>query len=173
MQAIAAVDKNWAIGYRGKLLTSIPEDMKLFKNETTGNVVVMGRKTLESFPGGRPLPNRTNIVLTTFEDYQCKGAIIVHSIDELFDRLSAYDNEKIYVIGGETIYRQLIPYCDRALITKIDMNYDADAFFPDLDKEDGWELEGESEEQTYFDLCYTFTQYKNKKVKTWTSQEEN
>ena len=159
MQAIAAVDKNWAIGYRGKLLTSIPEDKKLFKNETTGNVVVMGRKTLESFPGGRPLPNRTNIVLTTFEDYQCKGAIIVHSIDELFDRLSAYDNEKIYVIGGETIYRQLIPYCDKALITKIDMDYDADAFFPNLDKEDGWELEGESEEQTYFDLEFYFYKY--------------
>ena len=173
MQAIAAVDKNWAIGYKGKLLTSIPEDMKLFKNETTGNVVVMGRKTLESFPGGRPLPNRTNIVLTSFADYQSKGAIIVHSIDELFDRLSDYDTEKIYVIGGETIYRQLIPYCDKALITKIDMDYDADAFFPNPDNEDRRELEGESEDQTYFDLCYPFTQYTNKKVKTWTSQEEN
>lgn len=173
MQAIAAVDNNWAIGYKGRLLTSIPEDMKLFKNETMGNVVVMGRKTLESFPGKKPLPSRTNIVLTTFQDYRSGDAIVVHTLDELFDHLADYDTEKIYVIGGESIYRQLLPYCDRALITKIDMDYDADAHFLDLDKEDGWKMTGESDEQTYFDLCYTFTEYRNEKVKTWTSQEEN
>ena len=173
MIAIAAVDKNWAIGYKGKLLTSIPEDMKLFKNETTGNVVVMGRKTLESFPGRRPLPDRTNVVLTTFEDYKSGDAVIVHSVEELFDELKNYSTEKIYVIGGESIYRQLLPYCEKAMITKIDMEYDADAHFPNLDKEDGWKMTGESDEHTYFDLCYTFTEYKNEKVKTWTSQGEN
>ncbi|MCI7469827.1 MAG: dihydrofolate reductase [Lachnospiraceae bacterium] len=173
MIAIAAVDKNWGIGYKGKLLTSIPNDMKLFKNETTGNVIVMGRKTLESFPGGRPLPSRTNIVLTTYKDYKSGDAIIVHDMDELFNTLKDYSKEKIYVIGGESIYRQLLPYCEKALITKIDFAYDADAYFPNLDKEDGWELEGESEEETYFDLCYTFTEYRNEKVKKWTSQEEN
>ncbi|MQN02340.1 MAG: dihydrofolate reductase [Lachnospiraceae bacterium] len=173
MKAIAAVDKNWGIGYQGRLLTSIPNDMQLFKNETTGNVVVMGRKTLESFPGRRPLPHRTNIVLTTFPDYKSGNAIIVPNLNELFETLKDYDSDKIYVIGGESIYRQLLPYCDKALITKIDMEYDADAFFPNLDKEDNWKMTGESEEQTYFDLCYTFTQYTNGKVKTWTSQEED
>ena len=108
MNLIAAVDKNWAIGYQNKLLTSIPEDMKFFRQTTTGKVVVMGRKTLESFPGKKPLKNRTNIVLTKNPSYQAEGAIVVHNEDELWEELKKYDSEDIFVIGGESIYRQLL-----------------------------------------------------------------
>ena len=100
MNLIAAVDKNWAIGYQNKLLTSIPEDMKFFRQTTTGKVVVMGRKTLESFPGKKPLKNRTNIVLTKNPSYQAEGAIVVHNEDELREELKKYDSEDIFVIGG-------------------------------------------------------------------------
>ena len=101
MNIIVAVDKNWAIGCNNKLLVSIPSDMKFFRETTTGNVVVMGRKTLESFPNGMPLKNRTNIVLTGNRDYQVKGAIVVHSMEELLEELKKYNSEQIYVIGGD------------------------------------------------------------------------
>lgn len=105
MKLIAAADKNWAIGKDGELLVRISEDMKNFSAITTGNVIVMGRKTLESFPGGKPLPNRVNIVLTHEKDYNGKGAIVVHSEEELWEELSKYDTDSIFVTGGESIYR--------------------------------------------------------------------
>lgn len=108
MNIIVAVDKNWAIGCNNKLLVSIPSDMKFFRETTTGNVVVMGRKTLESFPNGMPLKNRTNIVLTGNRDYQVKGAIVVHSMEELLEELKKYNSEQIYVIGGDSVYRQML-----------------------------------------------------------------
>lgn len=162
MNLIAAVDSNWGIGKNGKLLVSIPEDMKYFRNTTLGNVVVMGRKTLESFPGKRPLADRTNIVLTANKGYKADGAIIVHSLEELDRELSKYNSEDIFIIGGEQIYRQLYSRCDTAYITKIDYEYDADAHFPDLDKDSEWECLGESEEQTYFNLPYVFTTYQKR-----------
>ena len=134
MNLIAAVDKNWAIGCKNKLLVSIPADMKFFRETTTGKVVVMGRKTLESFPNGQPLKKRVNIVLT-----------------------------HIYVIGGETIYKQLLDDCDVAHITKIDYAFEADAYFPNLDEMPEWKITQDSEEQTYFDLEYYF--YKYDKIK--------
>ena len=100
MNLIAAVDKNWAIGLNNKLLVSIPADMKFFREVTTGNVVVMGRKTLESFPNGLPLKKRTNIVLTSDRSYQVKDAVIVHDMEELREELKKYPSERIYVIGG-------------------------------------------------------------------------
>ena len=120
MKIIVAADKNWGIGKDNKLLVSIPADMKMFRQETTGKVCVMGRKTLESFPGGLPLKNRTNIVLTRNENYKVKDAIIVHSIEELMEELKKYPAEDVYCIGGDTIYKQLLPYCDVAQVTKID-----------------------------------------------------
>ena len=159
MNLIAAVDKNWAIGYQNKLLTSIPEDMKFFRQTTTGKVVVMGRKTLESFPGKKPLKNRTNIVLTKNPSYQAEGAIVVHSEDELREELKKYDSEDIFVIGGESIYRQLLDECDKAYITKIEYAYTADAYFPNLDEMPEWKITQDSEEQTYFDLEYYFVKY--------------
>lgn len=159
MKAIAAVDKNWAIGNKNRLLTSIPADMKFFREKTNGHVVVMGRKTLESFPNGLPLKNRTNIVLTANRSYQVKGAVIVHTQEELLEELKNYDSEDIYIIGGESIYRMMIPYCDTAYITKIDHAYEADTYFPNLDEMEDWKMTEESEEQTCFDLEYAFTKY--------------
>lgn len=163
MNLIVAVDKNWAIGFQNKLLVSIPADMKFFRQMTMGKVVVMGRRTLESFPNGLPLKNRTNIVLTRSEDYQAVGALVVHSLEELLEELKKYDSEDIYVIGGDSIYRQLLPYCAIAHVTKIERAYQADAWFPNLDELPGWRIAGDSEEQTYFDLEYRFLLYQNLK----------
>ena len=122
MNIIVAVDKNWAIGKDNKLLVSIPADMKMFRQETTGKVVVMGRKTLESFPNGLPLKNRTNIVLTGNKDYNVKDAIIVHTVEELLEEIKKYPSEEVYCIGGDSVYKQLLPYCDTAHVTKIDLH---------------------------------------------------
>ena len=162
MNLIVAVDKNWAIGLGNKLLVSIPHDMKFFRETTKGKVVAMGRKTLESFPGGQPLKNRVNVVLTTDKSYSTNGIVLVHSLEEMLDELKRYPSEDIYVIGGETIYRQLLPHCDRAYITRIDHAYDADTYFPNLDEDPQWEMTKTSEEQTYFDLEYVFTIYERK-----------
>ena len=152
MNLIVNADKNWGIGRENQLLVHIPNDMKMFRQTTTGKVVVMGRKTLESFPNGMPLPKRTNIVLTTDQDYDGRGAIVVHSEDELFEELKQYADEDIFIIGGESIYRMMLPYCDTAYVTRLDYAYDADTYFPDLDARKEWEIVKESEEQTYFDL---------------------
>lgn len=162
MNLIAAADKNWGIGYKNKLLVSIPSDMKFFRETTTGKVIVMGRKTLESFPNGMPLKNRTNIVLTSNKDYRVKDAIIVHTLEELHKELEKYNSDDIYVIGGESVYRRLLPYCDTAYITKIDHAFQADTFFPNLDEMENWEMTQVSEEQTCFDLEYMFTKYENR-----------
>ena len=162
MKAILAADKNWGIGYNNHLLVSIPSDMKFFRQTTTGKVVVMGRKTLESFPNGMPLKNRTNIVLTGNQNYQVKDAIVVHSEDELMEELKKYDTDDIYVIGGESVYRMMLPYCDTAYVTKIDRAFQADTFFPNLDQMEEWELAEEGEEQTCFDLEFCFTRYERR-----------
>ena len=163
MNMIVAVDKHWGIGYKNKLLVSIPADMKFFREMTTGNVVVMGRKTLESFPGGLPLADRTNIVLTRNEGYQVRNAMIFHTLEAVLEKLKEYPSDRIFVIGGESIYRQFLPYCDVVHVTKVDHLYQADAFFPDLDAMEDWEITGDSEEQTYFDLEYTFYRYERKR----------
>ena len=163
MNIIAAVDSNWSIGKNNRLLVRIPMDQQFFRETTTGKVVVMGRKTLESFPEGRPLKNRTNIVLTHNPSYQVKDALVVHSLEELHKELEKYNSEDIYVIGGEMIYRELLDECDVAHITKIDFAYDADAYFPNLDELPEWQITEDSEEQTYFDLEFHF--YKYERVK--------
>lgn len=159
MNVIAAVDANWAIGYKNDLLVRIPNDQKWFQKVTTGKVVVMGRRTMESFPNGMPLKNRTNIVLTNDRELKVKDAQLVHSVEELVKELERYSSEDVYVIGGESVYEELLPYCDTAYITKIDYVYQADRYFPNLDKKPEWRIESESEEQTYFDLEYTFVKY--------------
>ena len=163
MNLIAAVDKNWAIGCKNKLLVSIPADMKFFRETTTGKVVVMGRKTLESFPNGQPLKKRVNIVLTHDKNFKAGDAIIVYSMEELREELKKYPSEDIYVIGGETIYKQLLDDCDVAHITKIDYAFEADAYFPNLDEMPEWKITQDSEEQTYFDLEYYFYKYEKNK----------
>ncbi len=163
MNAIVAVDNNWAIGCKNSLLVRIPADHKNFRQETTGKVVVLGRKTLETFPQGMPLPNRTNIILSTNPDYKVKDAVVVHNKEELDEELKKYKTEDVYIIGGESIYRQMLPECDVVHVTKIDHDYEADAYFPDLDKDEAWEITAESDEQTYFDLPYYFVKYERKK----------
>lgn len=162
MNLIANVDNNWAIGKNNQLLVRIPADMKFFRETTTGKVVVMGRRTLESFPAGQPLKNRTNIVLTHDESYQVKDAIVVHSMEELQEELKKYPSDDIFIIGGESIYRQFVDVCDVAHITKVDYAYDADAYFPNLDEKPEWQITQDSEEQTYFDLIYHFYKYEKK-----------
>ncbi|HJC57537.1 MAG TPA: dihydrofolate reductase [Candidatus Eisenbergiella intestinipullorum] len=165
MNMIVAVDENWAIGCRGDLLVRIPADHKMFRNETLGKVVVLGRRTMDTFPGGLPLAGRTNIVLTRNPGYQVKGAVIVHSVEELLEELKKYADEDIYVIGGESVYRQLLPCCDTVHVTKIDRAYEADAWFPDLDADGDWEIAAESDEMTYFDTTYHFLKYVRKAQK--------
>ncbi|MDE7322519.1 MAG: dihydrofolate reductase [Lachnospiraceae bacterium] len=162
MNIIAAVDSNWAIGYQNSLLVRIPRDQQMFREMTEGKVIVAGRRTLETFPQKQPLKNRVNIILSRDKRYTVKDAIVVHSIDELMEELKAYDDEDVYVVGGAGVYEQLLPYCDTAHITKIDYEYQADVFFPRLDRMPEWELTADSEEQTYFDLEYYFLKYERK-----------
>ena len=163
MNLIVAVDKNWAIGKENKLLVSIPADMKMFRQETTGKVVVLGRKTLETLPNGLPLKNRVNIIISRNKDYQVKGATVVHSVEEALEEIKKYPEDQVYCIGGDSIYKQFLPYCDVALVTKIDFAYEADRYFPNLDEMPEWKITGASEEQTYFDLEYQFVRYERVK----------
>lgn len=163
MNLIVAVDKNWAIGYQNKLLVSIPADMRFFRDETSGKVVILGKKTLETFPGGNPLKNRLNIIVSRQKNLKVPDAVVVNSIEEALEAAKDYKSEDIYVIGGATIYEQMLPYCDVAHVTKIDYSYHADTYFPNLDENEDWQLEVESEEQTYYDLEYSFCKYVRKK----------
>ena len=164
MRLIVAADRNWGIGRNNNLLIRIPADMKNFRALTIGKVVIMGRKTLESLPGGMPLPDRVNIVFTRQDHYSKKGVLVVHSMEELWKEVSCYDTDSIFVIGGGSIYRMLLPYCDTAYVTRLDYVYEADTCIPDLDKEPGWQLISRGEEQTCFDLIYYFDLYRNDRV---------
>ena len=136
MNIILAADRNWAIGRNNDLLIHLPNDLKYFKKMTTGKVVIMGRKTLESLPGGKPLPNRRNIILTRSKDFTVSGAEVFHSIEDVLQLIKS-DNIKsneTFVIGGAEIYKQMMPYCDSFYITKIDAELPADCYFVDLDQ---------------------------------------
>lgn len=159
---IVAADKNWAIGKDGKLLTSIPDDLRFFRQTTRDKVVIMGRKTVEGLPGGRPLPNRTTILVTRNPDYKMNDVIVVHSVEEALEEAEKYKTD-IYVAGGGEIYEQMLDYCDEALVTHIDYSYQADSYLPNLDKKPEWVLASESEEQTHFDIVYYFRQYIRRK----------
>ena len=165
MKLIAAVDKNWAIGYKGRLLASIRADQINFKKLTIGRVVVLGRKTMDTFPGGRPLPQRRNIILSHNMNYTVKDAEVVHSKEELLELLKDVDTDDIFIIGGESIYKEFLPLCDTAIITKINYAYEADAYFPNLDNDEEWECVEEGEEQTCFDMEFYFTTYRRKEKK--------
>jgi dihydrofolate reductase len=140
MKIIVAVDREWNIGYKGDLLFHIPDDMKFFRSRTIGKIVIMGRKTLESFPNSKPLKDRVNIVLSSNPDYTVEGTIVVNNVDELLNKLKEYNSDDEFVIGGEKIYRLLLPYCDTAIITHVDSIAEkADKKFPELsDKE--WKI---------------------------------
>ena len=161
MNLIVAVDGNWAIGNNGDLLCKNPIDMKFFKETTTGKVVIMGRKTLESFPKQKPLPNRTNIVLS--RNNKIDGCIVVNSIDELLIKIKNYDDDDLFVIGGGQIYKELLPYCKKAYVTKMKNIFEADTYFPNLDELDDWEMVDKSEDFKYENIELNFFIYENKK----------
>ena len=165
MDLIVAVGADWGIGCEGDLLFSIPEDMKYFRTMTQGKVVVMGRKTLESLPGGKPLKNRTNIVLSQNPDYQVEDAQVCQSLDEVLAAVRGYAEDEVMVIGGAGIYRALLPYCKRAYVTHVEATAPADTYFPDLTKEPGWALVKEGEQQEHEGLRYRFCVYENSAVK--------
>ncbi len=162
MKAIVAVDSNWAIGNKGKLLVSIPADQKNFRNITMGNTIVYGRKTLETFPQQVVLPGRDNIILSTREDYAVKNAKVAHSKEELLDMVGGLNSDEVFIIGGSSVYNEFIDECDTAIVTFIDKEYQADSYFPNLDEEPNWEMVDESDEQVYFDITYTYRTYKRK-----------
>lgn len=165
MNFIAAVDENWNIGNQGNLLERIPEDMKQFKAKTRDKVVVMGRKTFESFPGKRPLPNRTNIVLTRQMDFICDGIIVCHSYNDLCDMLQSYKTEDIFIIGGGVIYNKMIPYCQTGYITKFHKVYNADTGIINLDMNKNWTvLEKDGPHLYKDDINYSYFLYKNNNI---------
>ena len=164
MNIIVAVDKKWGIGNKGKLLVSIPRDKKLFREETTGKVIIMGHNTLLSLPGAQPLAGRENIVLSRDKSLSIKGATVLNSVDACIDYLGKNNikDSDVFVIGGESVYNDFLPYCDVAHITYIDYEYEADRHFLNLDISNEWSLVLETEEETYFDIPYTFRLYKRK-----------
>jgi dihydrofolate reductase len=162
MNLIVAVDKNWGIGKDNDLLISIPEDMEYFKEKTMGKVVIMGKNTLESFPGAKPLKNRTNIVLALETDYLVDGATVVYTMDDFLKEAAKYPNEDVFVIGGGSIYRQMLEHCDTCYITYIDHSFDADTFIPNLDEMDEWYIAEESEKYNHNGMEYSFRTYKKK-----------
>lgn len=159
MNIIVAVDKHWGIGKNGQLLVSIPADKQMFREETMGKVIVMGRATFEGLPGGQPLYGRTNIVLSRNPKFQAKGAKVCHSMEEALKELAQYQEEDIFIIGGQEIYEQFLPYCNVAHVTYIDYTYEADVYFPNLERDEQWKLAADSDEKTYFDICYEFRLY--------------
>ena len=160
MKAIVAVDLKWGIGKNNDLLFAIPEDMKFFREKTSGKVVCMGYNTLLSFPNSKPLKNRTNIVLAP-EGVERDDCTIVHSLDELFATLKNYNDEEIFVIGGAMFYRTMVDYCSEVFVTKVNADGGATVFYPNLDEKENFELIFVSEPITTNDLEIRFTTYKN------------
>ncbi len=162
MKAIFHADKNWGIGKNNGLMFSLPKDMKFFRETTMGKVVVMGLNTLRSFPGERPLKGRLNIVLCP-EDVE--GVLTVHNLDELFAEIGKYPPDDVFVIGGASVYRELLPYCTEALVTKVEGEGGADAFVPDLDADENFVLAFEGAPETDNGHIIRFCTYQNKSPK--------
>ena len=160
MIAIVAVDRNWGIGKDGEQLIYIPEDLKRFKNFTTGNTIVLGRKTMYTFPGSKPLKNRRNLILSRSPDFKVEGGEVFPDLASLMEQVTDPDNT--YVVGGAMVYNTMIGQCDRAYITKIDGSYPADCWFPNLDADPNWEIEWEGEELEHEGVKYRYVNYRRK-----------
>lgn len=163
MKAILHADKQWGIGKNNDLMFSIPLDMKFFRETTLNKIVVMGNNTLKSFPNGKPLKNRINIVLSRSENTR-DDCIFVKSLDQLFNVLSKYNSDDIYIIGGSSIYKMLLPYCSEVLVTKVDAVGGADTFFENLDENNDFNLIYESDPIVTNGYTIKFTTYKNTKI---------
>lgn len=157
MNCIVAADANWAIGKGGDQLCYLKEDLKRFKALTTGHPVILGRKTLATFPGGRPLKNRENLILSRDPDFHPEGARVFRDVESLLAEAPGDS----FVIGGGSVYKALLPYCDTAYVTKIDHAFpEADAFFPDLDADPGWQIVSEELPLEQEGLAYRYVTYK-------------
>lgn len=159
MNVIVAVDQNWAIGKDGDQLVYLSEDLKRFKSLTTGHPVILGRKTLATFPGGRPLKGRRNLILSRNTDFAPEGAEVFSDVETL----RAAAPEDAFVIGGASVYRQLLPWCDTAYVTKIDRTFPADCYFPDLEQDPAWERTEESAPLEQDGIIYRYVTYRRKK----------
>ncbi len=162
MNLIVAADNKWGIGRDGGLLASIPTDMKYFKEHTLDKVVVMGRRTLESMPGKRGLPKRINYVLTTNPDYEAERCTVVNSEDELWQELSQYEPDDVFLIGGAALYNKFYKLCDRLYVTKMNADLNADTFIVNFDDDPDFEVESESEPITENGITYRFVVYAKK-----------
>ena len=168
MNVIVAVDAEWGIGNKGDLLARVKEDLQQFARLTTGKTVVLGSNTLATFPGGRVLKDRCNIVLNPDPEYAPEGAIVVHSLDELFEKLKNLEaqgvsSEDVFIIGGASVYRQMLPYCDTAYVTKVHTTPASDTFFPDLDASPDWALESVLQSGIENEIAYEMCLYKRVK----------
>ena len=162
MNLIVAVTEDWGIGCKGRLLCSLKEDMQYFRRTTKGKTVLMGQKTLESFPGGRPLKDRVNLVLSDDPDYLVPGAQVFHTPEEILRAAAEYPKDDVFVIGGASVYDLFLPWCRYAYITKMEIRPEADRYFPDLDKMENWYLESEGERLESNGVGYRFTRYENR-----------
>ncbi|MDE6059196.1 MAG: dihydrofolate reductase [Clostridia bacterium] len=163
MKAIFHADKNWGIGKANDLMFTLPKDMKFFRETTNGKVVVMGLNTLRSFPNGKPLKNRKNIVLSP-EDID-EDVITVHNLDELFEEIKKYPADEVFVIGGASVYKTLIPYCTEVLVTKVDTDGGAEVFVPNLDEDESFMLTAQSEPVEDNGYMIRFCTYRNLMLK--------
>ena len=162
MDLIVAVDSKWGIGKDGGLLAHLPTDMKYFREHTEGRAVVMGRKTLESLPGRKGLPNRDNYVLTSNPGFEAEGCTAVHSEDELWEAICNYEPEDVLLIGGASLYNWFYSLCDRLYVTKMDADLGADTFIADFDADPDFEIISESEPVTENGITYRFVVYEKK-----------
>ena len=167
MKLIVAVDREWGIGYRGELLATVKEDLAHFRELTVGKTIVYGSSTLRTFPNGRPLKNRINLILSTNPNFKPEGAVVLHSVEELIAYEKSHPEEDIVVVGGASVYKQLIPYCETAYVTRFDASFEKDAYFPNLDENPSWQCISVSETHysngatdTEDRMPYCFTEYR-------------
>ena len=161
MNAIVNVSPRWGIGYKGRLLVSVPADLRRFRELTTGKTIIYGRKTLLTFPDQRPLPHRENIILTRNPDFTAEDAIICHSLEELKPLLQERFSENLFVAGGESVYKLLVPYCEKAYVTFSYTDLQADRFFPDLNTRENWCVTSIESTQVEGRVPYRFVEYTN------------
>ena len=160
MNLIVAVDEKWGIGKDGGLLAHLPEDMKSFRETTSGRTVVMGRRTLESFPGGKPLKNRVNMVLSRNEAYSPEGVQVYHKAEDVLEALKDCNEDDVFIIGGGMIYREFLPYCNKAYVTYIHRTFDVDTDFENLDQDENWKLESVSDGREHEGISFEFRIYR-------------
>ena len=165
MKLIVAVNNNWGIGKGNDLLYHLPSDMKFFRSTTKDNIIVIGRKTLESFPNAKPLPYRTNVVLTRDTTYTAEGTVILNNPDDVIQYAKNNSDRETYICGGEEIYKLFLPFCTEALVTKVDDACEAEKFMPNLDNDKNWELCVKSETINENGLDFCFCTYTNKNYK--------